>query len=760
MLYPRAENKPATRLKAPDSFSRRMEIICRIALYQNHFVETGTGRNHGIDVFVLIGDEVEEHQAILHGHRLSQRAFDVARLLNQHADVTIGLGQLHEVRQGVHIRHRVTALVEELLPLPHLAEVTIIEIDDLDRQLILQTGRELLYAHLDAALARDTGDGGVGGRELHAHRGGQAEAHGAEAARVDPAARLVKLVVLRGPHLVLTDVRCHEGVAVGDLVQLLEHVLRLDDLARAVVLEAVHAAPFADLPPPRRERLLVWLALGGLHEADHVVQHHVDRADDGHVDLHVLRDRRGVDVDLHDLRGRTEFLHVARDAVGDARADGDQHVAVVHGLVGFIGAVHAQHAEELFVGRGIAAEAHQGIGDGITEQAREFGERLGRVAQHHAAAGVDHGAFRGEDEVHGLLDLAWMTLRHRVVRTDRNGLGVVIFGLVRGDVFRNVHQHRPGAAAGRDIKRLFDGLGEVLHVFDEEVVLDARTGDADGGDLLERSVADQLRRYLTGDDDHGDGVHVGRGDAGDGIGGAGARGHQHHAGLAGRAGITVGRVGGALLVADQDVLDVFLLEQGIVNVEHRPTWVAKHVFDALVLQTADDDIGTGHFHEKLPQTKKTRVIVCQTDLLELKISTYITRLGQVKARNGLFIMWQQSRLVPAVPPPAQARDARSSDYTGRPSRGYYRPPARGAATIGGWRDSPRPPRRRTRPRSQSPATTTPPRRIPQKKTKRVLLEAVAKNHPQQNPHQQRHHTQKPKIDAEFDRDAETLARQT
>src|SRR3569833_954344 len=155
-----------------------MEIICRIALYQNHFVETGTGRNHGIDVFVLIGDEVEEHQAILHGHRLSQRAFDVARLLNQHADVTIGLGQLHEVRQGVHIRHRVTALVEELLPLPHHAEVTIFEIDDLDRQLILQTGRELLYAHLDAALARDTDDKNNEEHKQHTQRDRQAEAHG------------------------------------------------------------------------------------------------------------------------------------------------------------------------------------------------------------------------------------------------------------------------------------------------------------------------------------------------------------------------------------------------------------------------------------------------------------------------------------------------------------------------------------------------------------------------------------------------------
>src|SRR6266851_4494249 len=65
--------------------------------------------------------------------------------------------------------------------------------------------------------------------ELHAHRRGQAEAHRAEAAGIDPAARLVELVELRRPHLVLADVRSDEGLALGDLVELLQHELRLDD---------------------------------------------------------------------------------------------------------------------------------------------------------------------------------------------------------------------------------------------------------------------------------------------------------------------------------------------------------------------------------------------------------------------------------------------------------------------------------------------------------------------------------------------------
>ena len=46
-----------------------------------------------------------------------------------------------------------------------------------------------------------------------------------------------------------------------------------------------------------------------------------------------------------------EVLRVADHAVVEARADGEQHVAVLHRHVGFVGAVHAQHAEELRVAR-------------------------------------------------------------------------------------------------------------------------------------------------------------------------------------------------------------------------------------------------------------------------------------------------------------------------------------------------------------------------------------------------------------------------
>ena len=57
---------------------------------------------------------------------------------------------------------------------------------------------------------------------------GQAEAHRAQAARVDPQARLVEADELRRPHLVLADVGGDDGLAAGEAVDLRHQVLRLD----------------------------------------------------------------------------------------------------------------------------------------------------------------------------------------------------------------------------------------------------------------------------------------------------------------------------------------------------------------------------------------------------------------------------------------------------------------------------------------------------------------------------------------------------
>ncbi|CAM5201017.1 hypothetical protein BTHI11S_04833 [Bosea thiooxidans] len=85
------------------------------------------------------------------------------------------------------------------------------------------------------------------------------------------------------------------------------------------------------------------------------------------------------------------------------------------------------------------------------------------------------------------------------------------------------------------------------------------------------------------------------GQAGDGVGRARAGGDKHAADLArAGAGIALGGVDRTLLVADEHVLDLVLLENGVVNREYGAARITEQVLDTLILKRADDHLGAGH----------------------------------------------------------------------------------------------------------------------------------------------------------------------
>jgi hypothetical protein len=139
-----------------------------------------------------------------------------------------------------------------------------------------------------------------------------------------------------------------------------------------------------------------------------------------------------------------------------------------------------------------------------------------------------------------------------------------------------------------------DDRRQLVDVLDQPVVLGAGARDTDRIGFLERVRADQRGRNLASQADERDRIHQGVLQRRHGIGGAGTRRDQHDADLAGGAGIAFGRVAGALLVADEDVLDVILLEDLVIDRQHRATGIAEEVLDAIVLERADDNFRASH----------------------------------------------------------------------------------------------------------------------------------------------------------------------
>ena len=109
--------------------------------------------------------------------------------------------------------------------------------------------------------------------------------------------------------------------------------------------------PLLDSCPPRLQRAAAsGRFVGRLKLRQHFVEHILDVAHDRHINPDALGDRRRIDIDVMILRPIAKKW-VADDAVVKAGTDGQQHVAVLHRLIRFVGAMHARHAERLRIGR-------------------------------------------------------------------------------------------------------------------------------------------------------------------------------------------------------------------------------------------------------------------------------------------------------------------------------------------------------------------------------------------------------------------------
>ena len=114
---------------------------------------------------------------------------------------------------------------------------------------------QLRNRHLEAAVAHDREHQLVGTRELRADGRGQAEAHGSQAAGVEPQPRLVEADQLRRPHLVLAHVGGDDGLAAARAGR--SRAIRccgLISVSEMTGSQRMLCLPLADLLPPGAPR--------------------------------------------------------------------------------------------------------------------------------------------------------------------------------------------------------------------------------------------------------------------------------------------------------------------------------------------------------------------------------------------------------------------------------------------------------------------------------------------------------------------------
>ena len=300
---------------------------------------------------------------------------------------------------------------------------------------------------------------------------------------------------------------------------------------------------------------------------------------------------------MDDGRARRERGELAGDAVVEARADRDQHVALVHRPVRPLGAVHARPAEVELVRLRERALRHQRRDDRELPQLRERAKLVAGLGVDRPAADVEHGPLRVGDRLRRRSHLLRVHARGRAPAGQVDLVRIAEVELRLLDVARNVDEHRAAAPRAGDVERGLDRVRQLLHVLDEPRVLDDRDRDAGDVALLEGVGADQVRAHLPRDADERRRVHPGVGDRRHQVRRARPGGGERDADAARRARVALRHVAGALLVAGEHVPDRRAARERVVGRQDRAAGDAEHGLDALRLERAQQSVGAVHPHQ-------------------------------------------------------------------------------------------------------------------------------------------------------------------
>ena len=189
---------------------------------------------------------------------------------------------------------------------------------------------------------------------------------------------------------------------------------------------------------------------------------------------------------------RREGGELARDAVVEAGADGDEQVALVDSPVRPLRAVHPGPAEVELVRLGERTLAHERRDDREPSELGEREELLAGVGVERAAAHIEHRLLRRRDLLGRAPDLARMTAARRLPAGQVDLVRVFEVERCFLYVARDVDEHRPAASGPRNVECGLQHAWQLVDVLNEPRVLDDRDRDAGDVALLERVRADQV----------------------------------------------------------------------------------------------------------------------------------------------------------------------------------------------------------------------------------------------------------------------------
>ena len=212
-----------------------------------------------------------------------------------------------------------------------------------------------------------------------------------------------------------------------------------------------------------------------------------------------------------------------------------------------------------FVRIGDGSFAHECRDDGNLRRIDDVFEILRRFRQDDTAADEEDRFLAVLDHGDSPVDVISLSSCFDDVARQMDFIGILEIDFRFQGVFGNIDQDWTGPACRCDVKGFFQDARDRSGVLYQVVVLGNGRRNAGNIGFLEGIAADEARRDLSADDDHGDRVHVGRSNARNHVAYPWSGRGDADAGPAGNAGVAVCSVDRSLFMTGKDVPEVVFI---------------------------------------------------------------------------------------------------------------------------------------------------------------------------------------------------------
>ena len=301
-----------------------------------------------------------------------------------------------------------------------------------------------------------------------------------------------------------------------------------------------------------------------------------------------------------------KFTEFTRNTIIKTSTQRNDQVRFTHCHIGSVTSMHTKHRNKQLVIVAKCSSCHKCLNSRNTRFMHKVSYIICGICIDDTTTKIKKRSLGFGNGKHRFFDLSRISFGYRLVCFKVNIEIIIKLGYLCCYILWNIYMYRTWTPTSGNVECLFENTRQIFRTCYKIIVLCTASANPYRIDFLKCIGTDKTHRYLTGNNDKRNGIHIGICKACYGIGKTGTRCNHSDTDSPTCFGIPFCRMNSCLLMACEDVLKLILLVYFVIDVHNSPTGVAENCVDPFTNEGFYNHLCTAYLHHKTPKCSKIR----------------------------------------------------------------------------------------------------------------------------------------------------------